>query len=695
MPVSSSLVYNQLHHHYEPHIDGLRALAVGSVVINHISSSLCPGGYVGVDIFFVLSGYLITRGILHSHQKGGFSLSDFYSKRIRRIMPAYSVVVLAVVLVALLLFVGDRLTNTLSAAQYSGFFASNFYFYGGTGYWGMDSVFNPLLHLWSLAIEEQFYMIIPLLMLICLKRGISTSFIILAGLTIASFTLSVYYYANGMAKMNFFMLPSRAWELLVGALLAYAPRNLSLNSGRQTFLGVVGLILCLFPLFTYSSRTNFPGPTALPSVMGTALLIRYGASGIVGRLFTISPCVALGRVSYSLYLWHWPVIVFWYYWSLNDAAGWWEYLSMLVLSLILAYFSWRYVEMPVRTLKSWNLRKAIGMVSTASVGLILLCSCILWIPSLRRITAAHPHKLPPVYSLETSIVVGPQHYLHKADVGRAADEHTYDSELKVLGLDDSPIYVVLGDSHAQMMAYGLHDYSLASGHNGVWVATTRNTPARQVALESAPKSIDNIEFFLQWLKGQDSIKYVFLVNRLALYVEGKTYRGGYSQPMVHNLALPQGSSNEEIMARGMRELCVAIQSMGKQAVFFAPSPVIYGHLGDYWFSNLRRCKLSPNYSNIALNVADYRNHTQRTRKILSSLKEEGLADYIDVESFFFPDGSQYSRIHCSSQNAINGIPQPIYFDTDHLSQQAAIELTQHLKIRLDEVLNSNLHLERH
>lgn len=334
---------------YRPEIDGLRALAVMAVVLFH-SHLRVPGGYVGVDIFFVISGYLITGLIAADLAAGTFSLRDFWERRVRRIVPAASVTVIVCLVLGFALMLPPDFEALGRSAVAQALLVANHFFLGETGYFAAPAENQPLLHFWSLAVEEQFYLFFPCFLLALHRRGERAMFRGVAVLAAGSFGLSIVG-VRWFPEATFFLLPTRAWELALGALLALRGGELPLASRLRAPLGWAGVGLMVAPMALYDADTPFPGLAAVPPCAGAALVIwaTGGETGLLKRMLALRPVVGVGLMSYSLYLWHWPVKVFSHYWftGLHSPAA--MRVAVVVASFGLAWLSWRFVEKPFRS----------------------------------------------------------------------------------------------------------------------------------------------------------------------------------------------------------------------------------------------------------------------------------------------------------------------------------------------------------
>jgi peptidoglycan/LPS O-acetylase OafA/YrhL len=332
---------------YRPEIDGLRAIAVISVIIFHFSKDLLPGGYLGVDVFFVLSGYLITKIIWEEIQRKEFSLGKFYERRIRRLVPALLVVLLITLAISFVILLPTDLVGFSKSLIATQGFVANIFFWRDGGYFSAASETKPLLHMWSLGIEEQFYIFFPFLLILIAKWNRNIVLLTLVSLILGSYILNVYAIHKGFFNPAFFLLPTRAWELGAGAILAlYVHKSTIKPHFSLSFLGLLLLILSIgFPkILTYTFFTpNFF------AVLGTVLLLLEYPKGnaMVKQLLSLKSVVFLGLISYSLYIWHWPIIVFSKYYLVREMSVL-EMVVAFVAIMTLSILSWKYIETPFR-----------------------------------------------------------------------------------------------------------------------------------------------------------------------------------------------------------------------------------------------------------------------------------------------------------------------------------------------------------
>lgn len=357
---------------YRPDIDGLRAVAILSVIAFHAGSSLATGGFVGVDVFFVISGYLITALVVTALESDSFSFLRFYDRRLRRIVPALVLVILATVAIGLVVLLPSDLARLGKHAAASSAFVVNLALARETGYFGPASSQLPLLHLWSLSIEEQLYLLHPLILWGAWRSGgMRLLRIVVPALLLLSLATAIWTMKTTPVPA-FYLLPSRAWEFEAGAVLALGllPRP-SLRIAQA--FALAGLAAILAAVALYSSTTPFPGLTALLPCLGAAAILYAGQSHgqtLVARLLSARPLVGIGLVSYSLYLWHWPLLVLWAYY-LDRPLTPVETAMAITAALALSILSWRFVEQPFRRARIGRLSPGRSVLVAGAVLLLI------------------------------------------------------------------------------------------------------------------------------------------------------------------------------------------------------------------------------------------------------------------------------------------------------------------------------------
>jgi peptidoglycan/LPS O-acetylase OafA/YrhL len=365
---------------YREDIDWLRAIAVLSVVAFHFETPSVWGGFVGVDIFFVISGYLIC-GIIQSEIKAdNFSFARFYERRVRRLLPAlYAMVALTAIPTFHFLLTSERAEFFRSVASVVTF-TSNFFFWFQTGYFDHTAAEKPLLHTWSLAVEEQFYLVLPLLLFALWRaaRGRASVLPVAFGaLTLASFALSVWLMRNEGSANAFFMSPPRAWEFLVGGIVALPGFPVLRNQLAQRIARGAALVLLAIPIFGLRQGPGFPGINALCPVLGAATFIWSGIGVPTvsrGRYSPLNVARFFGQISYSLYLWHWPLFTFARFAKPSLVLDASERIGLFALTVAISYLSWRYVEQPFRNRTLAPTRAGAFGVGLASSLVLLIAS---------------------------------------------------------------------------------------------------------------------------------------------------------------------------------------------------------------------------------------------------------------------------------------------------------------------------------
>lgn len=360
---------------YRPEIDGLRAVAVLSVLFFHAGFSVVPGGFVGVDVFFVISGFLITSIITNEVKSGGFTYSRFYERRIRRLLPPLIPVLLSSLLAAFFLLDTPQFNEFVYSLYASVGFLANWFFLASVDYFGGPGELTPLLHIWSLSIEEQFYFVFPALLILVLKKRESAALPIFLALAIASLLYSTLLLYQDARADAFYNSPARFWELLVGAMLAVYGKPQQLSGKKADIFEITGATLIAISIVFYTKESYFPGAAALLPVLGTALIIYGGGQGrFVSPILKSRLFVAVGLISYSLYLWHWPILVFIKIISPGASAS--LMLFGLLLSFVMATLSYYLVEGPIRRKRVIRTRPATYAFATVAMGLAVCVAAV-------------------------------------------------------------------------------------------------------------------------------------------------------------------------------------------------------------------------------------------------------------------------------------------------------------------------------
>jgi len=359
---------------YRPEVDGLRAVAILSVLFFHLGVPGISGGFIGVDIFFVISGFLIT-GIIYQEfvSTGDFTLSNFYARRVRRLFPAL-VFTLALTMVAGFFLFSLKFFNSFSLSFLSALFSvSNFYFWKTSDYFAPNAEFEPLLHTWSLSVEEQFYLLWPITLIFILKRFQKPGAVIfLVVISLISLWLNAVFKDN--SELIFYLLPFRVVEFAIGALLVWLVQYYPSDKKWLEVLAVIGFALIAYSVVMFTKFTIFPYFNALIPCIGAGLIIYAGPASYAGKVLSHKLLVSIGLVSYSLYLVHWPIIALYKYYKDTDSLIYPEMLVIGSVSIFIAYLMYRFIEQPFRRAqkdKTDNRKFLIGCLVTFTVSAIL------------------------------------------------------------------------------------------------------------------------------------------------------------------------------------------------------------------------------------------------------------------------------------------------------------------------------------
>jgi peptidoglycan/LPS O-acetylase OafA/YrhL len=431
-------------------IDGLRTFAVLPVIAFHfvILGKLFGGGFVGVDIFFVISGYLITQTIYRDIHSGTYTIVNFYNRRIRRIFPALFVVFVFCIVVTFFSSFPPEATRISQSIISSIFFVSNYLFYSQSGYFDRNSETSPLLHMWSLSVEEQFYVVFPII--IFLMRDFSNKALVrlLCAIALASLLYSIWMVFTD-SPAAFYLVQFRAWELLIGSLLAVNAIPKLVRQWQAELVGVSGIALIVISVFLISGKTPFPGLAALAPCVGAAAVIHSGEATktLTSRILAFFPIRFIGLISYSLYLWHWPLIVFYRLLFVNEPSRT-QKGALLVICTLVATLSWFFIEKPFRE-KPYKL-KANGTLLAGGAVMIFTSATTLALSPLIEDVFRYPSRAMEVLSYdkkdESHMRVGT---CLSNDVMNIINNNCLEIKPKLLN------FLILGDSHAAQLWSGL------------------------------------------------------------------------------------------------------------------------------------------------------------------------------------------------------------------------------------------------
>lgn len=629
---------------YRREIDGLRALAVLPVLLFHAGFETFSGGFVGVDVFFVISGYLITTIILAELEQGKFSIVNFYERRARRILPALFLVMLVCIPFAWFWLLPSDMKDFSQSLVAVSVFASNILFWRESGYFDTAAELKPLLHTWSLAVEEQYYVLFPLFLMLFWRLGKRWILVMLGLVFVASLAVAQWAaYAKPAAA--FYLLPTRGWELLIGAFAAF---YLSKSSRKEFGKGVgevggwLGVALILFAVFAFSKATPFPGLYALVPTLGTVLVILFATEKTtVGKFVGNKAFVGVGLISYSAYLWHQPLFAFARQRSLTEPSHT-VFLVLSVMALVLAYFSWRFVEAPFRRRDHFDRKK---IFSFAFFGSFIFLS----LGVAGHITDGK------FFNRSSSSTLDQLDFRVRVNHGLSIDcEGDYNTSLNCL-TSPQPEVLLWGDSYAMHLAQGFvasnPEIRLAQKTVSVCGPFLDIAPINAKYVRPwSEKCLSVNDRVYDYLKNTPSIKYVVLSSPFGQFVgddatvlnkDGVVLKGG------------------DVALQSMLVTISKIRSVGKIPVVFSPTP----QNGE----NIGRCLMKATYFGLDSSLCDVKLSDSLVRQanvwdFLSDLKEH--VTVVNLADFLCED----DLCSASMENVF------IYRDDGHLSHEGSAYL---------------------
>lgn len=628
---------------YRPDIDGLRAVAVLAVIIYHAGLAL-PGGYVGVDVFFVISGYLITGLIARDLDNGTFSMRDFWKRRILRIWPAGFAMVFVVLATAIVVMMPRDLVETSRDAISQMFMTINITFWRTTDYFRPDSEMRPLLHCWSLAVEEQFYLFLPPLLVLIWGLGRRWVWGILISGTILSLALSVALLGP-KPWATFYLLPTRAWEMAFGSMLALLPSSRLQRGLKSEGCAILGLGAILVPMFVYSSKTPFPGLAALPVCVGSFMLLATPESG-VNRLLSTAPMRAIGLVSYSLYLWHWPIFAFLRYVEGRDLSLPLT-LGALLATAMAGVLSWRFIEQPFRGKAS---RLTFGRTAMVA-GVVLACGTAFAVVPL--LTSGLPGRLGSDVQEYASPARGERRWLGNGEPMSLGSSRPA-GDIRVL---------LIGDSHGAAISGALHEAATRHDVSG-WAAIRTGTypvPDPQVSRDAGW-----VDETVEWAM-RNGVTDVLLCARWCGYLGSaiESQCGEAADPRCESEVLGRLASAFAAMCGTLDDAGIRLWALSE--VPDVPDPVR---------AAVRAHALGEDLPRVGFG---YETHLRNQKHVLGLLADPRLEDVRvwDLSAPFFGQGDSASRIRDA-----RGV---YYEDGNHINTLGASVVVDHLGDLLAEI----------
>jgi len=642
-----------LKNNYRFDIEGLRAVAVLSVLFYHLGIKGFRGGYVGVDIFFVISGYLITSIIIRDITSETFSIKSFYERRIRRIFPALFFVIGFSFIIASFLYDPKSFKIFGNSVIATTLFIQNINFWKEGGYFDSAGITKPLLHLWSLAIEEQFYLIFPL-MLLGLHKLKWNNYIFNFVLFVAGFSLlECIFLSNTHPVFTFYMPITRAWELMFGSIVYFSSITYKEigYSVKQT-LSILGLFLLLFSIIFYHTFATYPSFLALAPVVGSGLIIFSGSSlgfnTYVAVLLSIRPLTYLGQRSYSIYLWHWPLIVFYKYIIIRALAPL-EIFCLILLIFIVSIISYKYIEEPIRKKIFLQSREKIFIVSFVTIVLFMMLGFLV------NFFKGFPQRYPKA-SLN---------FIQNDDLNLMRSQFKTIATLgKIpiiqIGLTNiKSSFLIWGDSHGEVLLPSLNKKSLEYKVSGLCATEGSHPPLLGVDLGYGYFNNEHLsdynEQVFSFISNHPEIKTVILIGIWSTYLHGHRYND-QKQILLKTIDKNKSVKNYIAFKAGLTLTVSKLNMIGKKVIIIDDVPEIgYDVPKLIWVSNIT----NQNFDYLIPTLKEYNRWNFEVHDILRN-----LSIYKSVKIFsplrYFLNSNGKIKI------TLNDIP--LFGDEDHLSQ---------------------------
>ncbi len=638
---------------YRPEIDGLRAVAVIPVVLYHAGFALFSGGYVGVDVFFVISGYLITTILINDLAQGRFCLWRFYERRARRILPALSVVIAASIPFAWMWMLPMQFKDFAQSIAAVSLFASNILFWQESGYFAAAAEQKPLLHTWSLAVEEQYYLLFPLFLFFAWRYGRDRVFWMLVGASIVSFAMSEWGWRNRPVA-NFYLTPMRAWELFAGSLAAMIVLRRGVRA-HELFAGI-GIIAIVASVFLFDAQTPFPSFYTVLPVGGAVLVVLFGGSQTwVARMLSLRVFVGVGLISYSLYLWHQPLFAFARIRSLQepDLALMW---GLIGLAVLLAYLTWRFVEQPFRGRNAWMARPRDLFVGSGAV-LLGFAAFGVW----GHLSNGAGFRLPNNVSTIMAARAGDSSGCHNGLTAAAV----LDGETCLIGREEiAPQIAIIGDSHAARISDALSERLDGAGKSAATFNASWCAPLMRFSTDTPSKDgcTSFIGAAITRVIDDPEIKTVILFAEWANYTKGARFGDDVLAAYVFDGDISLGNILQNPLAfdQAVQFTFSQLERAGKDVIVILPTP-------EYQFN------VPQAMAKVALFEQSVTDLPVVTKAIYTERNMDAIATLTRyADEFGFPVLNAYN-VFCAAQNCIFKTEkfEALYEDSNHLNYAGA------------------------
>lgn len=630
---------------YRPEIDGLRAFAVVPVVLFHAGFSAFGGGFVGVDVFFVISGYLISSIILSDATHGSFSYANFYERRARRILPALFLVVLICLPFVWLIYLPEDVKDFSESVVSIPLFLANFVFESQSGYFERAADTKPLIHTWSLAVEEQFYLFFPILLLLLIRCG--KMWMLASMLVLSALSLALAEWGIRVSPTDaYFLLPTRIWELLLGALIAvylFYQKDKIYSDVAST----LGLMMIAWSVFAFDSNTPFPGFNALLPTVGAMLVIAFtGPRSLAYRLLSNRATVSLGLISYSLYLWHQPIFAIVRYQSLGDPTVIIR-LAMISTAIVLAVLSWKFIEQPFREASRISRKTLVQLAIGFSVFFVIL-------GVIGIVKDGDLHR----FDDEVLALSNP-----KGGAGCPAPQNL-DGMCIIGAISQVPTIMIMGDSHAAVLTKSLGTELKKSGKAAFLVGTGSCSPLLNVSIvgDKSKKCQSKRDSVIDQALGDQHIETLILHAEWANYTTGTRWgRRSLNFFSDEDSATSSVDENQRVFERGIQRTISRLSEAGKTVIIVKSVPEYEVNVPNFLAKQLSKTGELDSKLHL-VSETDYSQRNKGVETAFDQLEPTSDLKFVNPFSLFCPDGK--CQLFDSKQ-------QPLYTDSNHLSLAGA------------------------